>query len=117
MAEFAASNNISGFEFLDCIPGTIGGGLIMNAGCFGKEIKDILISIQAVDKNGNIVSIPANEINFDYRYNNLSDDLIFLSASFKGKKQDSQKIIETMSKFKEKKIIINRQNQNKWKHF
>ncbi len=103
LAEFAASNNISGFEFLACIPGTIGGGLRMNAGCFGKEIKDILISIQAVDKNGNIVSIPANEINFDYRYNNLSDDLIFLSASFKGKKQDSQKIIETMSKFKEKK--------------
>ena len=50
LAEFAARNSLSGFEFLSCIPGTIGGGLKMNAGCFGKEIKDILISIQAIEK-------------------------------------------------------------------
>ena len=43
----------------------------MNAGCFGKEIKDILVSIQAVDKSGNISTILAKEINFDYRDNDL----------------------------------------------
>ena len=103
LAEYAAENSLSGFEFLACIPGTVGGGLRMNAGCFGTEIKDILVSIQAVDKNGNILTIPAKKVNFDYRNNDLSDDLIFLSASFKGKKQDTQNILETMSKLKSKK--------------
>ncbi len=103
LAEFAANNSISGFEFLACIPGTIGGGIKMNAGCFGKEIKDILVSIQAIDKTGNVLTIPANKINFDYRNNNLSEDLIFLSASFKGEKQDTKKILDTMTKLKEKK--------------
>ena len=100
LSEFAAENSLSGFEFLACIPGTIGGGLKMNAGCFGKEFKDILVSIQAIDKTGNISTISAKEINFDYRKNNLSDDLIFLSASFKGKKKDTKKIIESMKKLK-----------------
>ena len=54
----------------------------MNAGCFGTEIKDILVSIQSVDKNGNVLTIPAKEINFEYRNNDLSESLIFLSASF-----------------------------------
>ena len=103
LAEYAAENSLSGFEFLACIPGTIGGGLRMNAGCFGTEIKDILVSIQAIDKEGNVLTIPANEINFDYRNNDLPDNLIFLSASFKGKKQNTQKILETMSMLKDKK--------------
>ena len=85
LSDFASENNLSGFEFLSCIPGTIGGGIKMNAGCFGKEFKDILISIQAVNKSGEVRSIPAKEIKFEYRRNNLSEDLIFLSASFRGK--------------------------------
>ena len=60
----------------------------MNAGCFGSEFKDILISIQAVDKKGNVITIPKKDINFEYRNNNLSNDLIFLSASFKGIKSN-----------------------------
>ncbi len=103
LAEFAAKNSLSGFEFLACIPGTVGGGLRMNAGCFGKEIKDILVSIQAIDKRGNISTIPVKDINFNYRDNDLSDSLIFLSASFKGEKQDTKTILETMSKLKVKK--------------
>ena len=86
LSEFAIENDISGFEFLSCIPGTVGGGIRMNAGCFGSEFKDILISIQAIDKLGNIITIPSKDIKFEYRNNDLSDDLIFLSASFKGKK-------------------------------
>tara|TARA_Y100000768_G_scaffold373961_1_gene343178 strand:- start:1470 stop:1973 length:504 start_codon:yes stop_codon:yes gene_type:complete len=77
----------------------------MNAGCFGKEIKDILISVQAIDKLGNIITIPAEKINFNYRNTDLADNLIFLSASFKGEKQTSEEIIETMVKLKKKKEI------------
>ena len=103
LSEFAADNDLSGFEFLSCIPGTVGGGIKMNAGCFGNEIKDILLSVQVIDKIGNVSSIPSNKINFDYRTNNLSEDLIFLSASFKGKKKDSKNILKTMKELKVKK--------------
>ena len=100
LSDYAADNSLSGFEFLSCIPGTVGGGIKMNAGCFDREIKDILVSVQAIDKLGNIIQIPAREINFEYRKNNLSEDLIYLSASFKGEKQDKKKIKETMLKLK-----------------
>ena len=92
LADYAADNGLGGFEFLGCIPGTIGGGIKMNAGCFGSEIKDILVSIQVIDKTGNVLTIPANQINFEYRNNDLSEDLIFISASFKGQKENSEKI-------------------------
>ena len=75
----------------------------MNAGCFGKEFKDILMSIQAIDKLGNIVTIPGKEIKFEYRKNNLNDDLIFLSASFKGVKSESSKIKQMTEQLKKKK--------------
>ena len=58
-------NNIGGFEFLSCIPGTIGGGIRMNSGCFEKEFKDILISVQALEHSGKIITIPSKEIIFD----------------------------------------------------
>jgi len=103
ISDFALNNNLSGFEFLSCIPGTIGGGIRMNAGCFGKEFKDILLSIQAIDKSGNILTIPAKEIKFEYRKNDLSEDLIFLSASFKGVKSSYKKINNEMTVLKSEK--------------
>ena len=105
LAQYACENSLSGFEFLSCIPGTIGGAIKMNAGCFGSEIKNILISVQAIDKHGNISTISANKINFEYRNNNLSDDLIFLSASFRGIKKNSKKIKEEMLRLKTQKDI------------
>jgi UDP-N-acetylmuramate dehydrogenase len=103
ISEFAMNNSLGGFEFLSCIPGTVGGGIRMNAGCFDREFKDILISVQAVDKSRKVITIPANEINFKYRDSGLSNDLIFLSASFKGFKKDSILIKNEMIKLKEKK--------------
>ena len=103
LSDFAMKNNLSGFEFLSCIPGSIGGGIKMNAGCFGKEFKDILLSIQAIDKSGKVVTIRSKDINFEYRNNDLSEDLIFLSASFKGVKSDNLKIKKEMSKLKAEK--------------
>jgi UDP-N-acetylmuramate dehydrogenase len=65
LSDFAMENNLSGFEFLSCIPGTVGGGIKMNAGCFGSEFKDILLSVQAINKNGQIITIPSNKIKFE----------------------------------------------------
>ena len=103
LSQFAMENNVGGLEFLSCIPGTIGGGIKMNAGCFKREFKDILISIQALNKSGQVITIPAKEINFKYRDSGLSDDLIFLSASFMGFKKDKDIIKNEIKILKEKK--------------
>ena len=103
LSEFAMINSLGGFEFLSCIPGTVGGGIKMNAGCFNKEFKDILISVQAINKSAQVITIPAKEINFRYRDSGLSNDLIFLSASFKSFKKNSDSIKNEMTKLKKKK--------------
>ena len=103
LSDFAMKNNLSGFEFLSCIPGTVGGGIKMNAGCFNREFKDILISIQAIDKLGNVITIPSKNIKFDYRNSDLSEDLIFLSASFRGIKSDSASIFKKINSLKNEK--------------
>ena len=100
---FASENNIGGFEFLSCIPGTIGGGLKMNSGCFKKEFKDILVSVQAIDRTGKITTIQASKINFSYRENDLDKNLIFLSGSFKGEFKEKEKIQEYIKVIKNKK--------------
>ncbi|MDC1345566.1 UDP-N-acetylmuramate dehydrogenase [Candidatus Pelagibacter ubique] len=103
LSDFALNNGIGGFEFLACIPGTIGGGLKMNAGCFNKEFKDVLVSIQAIDKNGQVLTIPASKVIFKYRSNDLKEDLIFLSASFKGTKKNKEEIEKEVLELKKKK--------------
>ena len=103
LSDFAIDNEIGGLEFLACIPGTIGGGLRMNAGCFNREFKDILISIQAIDRSGSVITIPADKVVFEYRNNDLNNDLIFLSASFKGKKKDKNQIEKTIFELKKRK--------------
>ena len=103
LSNFAMENSLGGFEFLSCIPGTVGGGIKMNAGCFDREFKDILVSIQAIDKSGQVITIPSNKINFKYRDSGISDDLIFLSASFKGSNKNKNLIQNEMKILKEKK--------------
>ena len=103
LSEFALKNSLSGFEFLHCIPGTIGGGIRMNSGCFEKEFKDILISVQAVNRLGKVLTIPAKDIIFGYRSCNLAKDLIFLSASFKGNKKKKEEIEKEVNNLKTKK--------------
>ena len=61
LSDFALENGLSGFEFLSCIPGTVGGGIRMNSGCFNREFKDILVSVQAINRSGEILTIPAKD--------------------------------------------------------
>jgi len=103
LSEFAYQNGIGGLEFLSCIPGTVGGGIRMNAGCFKREFKDVLVSVQALNRDGEVVTIPAKNIAFKYRNNDLSNDLVFLSASFKGIKKDKIAIEHEMKKMKDNK--------------
>jgi len=105
VSEFAKENNISGLEFMSCIPGSIGGGIRMNSGCFKKEFQDILISIQLIDFTGVVRSLPASKINFNYRSIELPKNLIFLSATFKGKEKNSLVINNYMNELKDKKEL------------
>jgi len=105
VSDFARDHNISGLEFMSCIPGTVGGGIRMNSGCFKKEFKDVLISIQLVDFKGFVRSIPAEKINFNYRSIGLPKDLIFLSATFKGKEKNSLEISNCMKQLKREKEL------------
>ena len=93
LSNFALENAISGFEFLSCIPGTIGGGIRMNSGCYGEDISKILISVQTMDLNGKVKVIYSQDIKFFYRGSNLENNLIFISATFVGRK-DNKKNIE-----------------------
>ena len=86
VSNFALENSLSGFEFLSCIPGTIGGGIRMNSGCYGEDISKILISIQVMDLYGKMKVMYSSDINFSYRSSNLENNLIFISATFTGKK-------------------------------
>ena len=104
LSDFALNNSISGFEFLSCIPGTIGGGLKINSGCYGREFKDILLSVQVIEKNtGFIKTIHSSDINFEYRNSDLDDNYIFLSASFKGVKKEKSFIEKEIKILKSKK--------------
>ena len=104
LSEYAMNNSIGGFEFLSCIPGTVGGGIKMNAGCFKRDLKDILISIQAIDKSGQVITIPAKDINFKYRDSGLPENFIFLSASFKGIKKNKDVIKNEIELLKKKEL-------------
>ena len=103
LSNFAQENNIGNFEFLSCIPGTVGGGLRMNSGCFNNDFKNILLSVQGIDRYGKVISIPSERIKFNYRNTNLPKDMIFLSASFKGKIKDKKIIREETDLMKIKK--------------
>ena len=105
VSNFALKNSLSGFEFLSCIPGTVGGAIRMNSGCYEEDISGILVSLQVVDYNGNIKVIPSSDIKFHYRGSNLNDNLIFISATFKGNKGDKFNIQDKINNFVEKKKL------------
>jgi len=97
LAKFCLVNSIAGFEFLVGIPGTVGGGVAMNAGSYGREFKDIVASVEVLDTEGNLIIIPVDRIGFSYRANSLPKDLIFTRVFFQAEnKEDPNKIKQKM---------------------
>lgn len=103
VSNFALENSLSGFEFLSCIPGTIGGGIRMNSGCYGEDISKILVSVQAMDLSGKVKVIYSSNIKFSYRSCNLDNNLIFISATFKGKNDSNLNIQKKIINLLERK--------------
>ena len=106
VANFARDNNLKGLEFLSCIPGSIGGAVIMNSGCYDNDISKVLISITAINKNNlTEIELKKEDIKFLYRGTNLKDDLIVISAKLKGSKGKREEIEKFQAKLIEKKKI------------
>ena len=97
VAKKAALSGISGLEFYAGIPGTVGGALRMNAGCYGSETKDVLVSAVALDRSGRRMVLNLNELKYSYRYSGASNDLIYTEALFKGVPGDISSIHDKIS--------------------
>ena len=97
LCRFALDNSLSGLECLYGIPGTVGGAVFMNAGAYGGEIKDAIVSATYIDNNFNIVTLSADELDLSYRHSFFSDkDYVIASASFALIKSDKASIKEKM---------------------
>ena len=106
VADFAKKKNLTNLEFLSCIPGSIGGAIMMNSGCYDHDISQILISIRAIDKKKcKEIEIKKKDINFVYRGNNLSGDLIIISAKLKGSLDKKEKIEKRQNDFVQRKKL------------
>ena len=105
LAEYAANNNLTGFEFLYCIPGTVAGGVIMNSGCYGSDISKVVLSISAIDMNGEIKIIDNKDINFSYRHSSLTKNQIITNIEMKGSSLEKNKVLKIMKNLKNKKDL------------
>ncbi len=101
---YALENSLSGLEFAYGIPGTLGGAVFMNAGAYGGEMKDVILSVKAMDKQGNIKEYHMNELGFSYRRSRFTDSgEIILSADIGLEKGDPAAIKEKMDKLMEQR--------------
>ena len=106
VANFAKENSLENLEFLSCIPGSIGGAVIMNSGCYEHDISKVLLSVQAIDKNNlSEIEIKKEDIKFSYRGTNLPEDLIIISAKFQGSIGKKEEIEKKQSDFIKKKKL------------
>lgn len=99
----AADAGLSGLEFLASIPGTVGGALKMNAGCYDSEIKDVLVWAKALDMQGNLKTYSVQDLEYTYRHCGLKEPVIFVEACFQSKERQPsaeihQKINELLAR-------------------
>ncbi len=106
IANFAKENRIGNLEFLSCIPGSLGGAIVMNSGCYENDISKVLLSLKAIDKNRFLeIEIKKEDIKFLYRGTNLPKDLIITSAKLKGSIGLKEKIEKKQHDLIEKKKL------------
>lgn len=105
VASTAAEYSLGGMEFAAGIPGTIGGAVVMNAGAYGGEMKDILVDVTVLSKQGEIVVIPLEELQLSYRHSVVMEqEDIVLSARLQLQSAIKDDIISRMNELKEQRI-------------
>ena len=96
----AANAGIAGMEFFSGVPGTTGGALRMNAGCYGRETKDVLVEARALNRNGERVLLKNADFHFSYRHTEADEELIFVEAVFEGTRDNPAAILERIEALK-----------------
>jgi UDP-N-acetylmuramate dehydrogenase len=105
LSQITLEEEISGMEFLSGIPGNIGGAVAMNAGCYGAEVKDILVEAKLMNRKGKIKVLSNKKMQFSYRDSIIKDEQIIVEATFKGKKKESIYIKEKIREVESNKKI------------
>ena len=103
VAKAAAKAGIAGLEFYAGVPGTIGGALRMNAGCYGSETADVLVSAVALDRQGRRHELSRDDLGYTYRHCSAPDDFIFVSATYQGTADDPDAILARMAEITERR--------------
>ena len=103
LVQFSVQKGLTGFEPFCGIPGTVGGGLAMNAGAWGSELKDILLSITLMKENGDIVERPRSRLRFSYRGLVLPSKWIILNGRFQLKKGKKGEMVERIKSYSEQR--------------
>ena len=105
IAAAAREASLTGFEFAGGIPGTLGGAVVMNAGAYGGEMKDIVKSVRLMDTDGNILDFTNEQMEFSYRRSILSrTDYIVLSAQIELENGSYDEIKATMADFTQRRV-------------
>ena len=100
VARLAAAAGLGGLEFLSGVPGTVGGGLRMNAGAYGREMKDVVVSAEAVDRTGGVHVLTPDQLGFRYRGSAVPDDWIFTAATLHGTPDDPAAVTARMEEIR-----------------
>lgn len=100
---YAAENEITGLEFLSGIPGTIGGAVKMNAGAYGRDISQVLVAAEIVERDGTICTLNNAELGFSYRNSKLPEGAIVTSAVLRGEAGDRDEIVERIEEINQKR--------------
>ncbi len=105
IAKFCHKNSIGGFEFLRGIPGTLGGNIRMNAGCFGSFISDKLINCELINRTGKIKKLNKKDINFNYRSSSINNEDIVLNAEFNVKLTKQNTIAKKLKEISNSRML------------
>lgn len=98
LATIAMEHGYTGLEFAHGIPGTVGGGVYMNAGAYGGEMQQVVTNVTAMDRKGHVLELPAEELRLSYRHSRfMEEDLVILSATVRLQKGEREEIRAKMA--------------------
>lgn len=103
VAKVACDNGIAGLEFLTGVPGTMGGALRMNAGAYGREIKDVLVTAEALDPSGRLHTLRPEDMDLSYRHCGVPADWVFVAATLKGEPGDPTAIAARLEEIRDQR--------------
>ena len=128
VALFSRNAALDKMEFLTGIPGSIGGAIAMNGGCYGSDMSQILISAKALDFDGNLIELKNSDFGFYYRGNKISKNFIFVEAALKGEKSTAENVSKKITELNQQReqaqpiraktggsTFKNPQNNSAWK--